>query len=78
MAKVMVSMPDDLLRLVDAEAQRRSTTRSGFLAAAARRELTRPDPEAISAAIARSRDRFGRAGTFESADLVRADRDARR
>lgn len=30
-AKVMVSLPDDLLRDVDAEARRRGTTRSGFL-----------------------------------------------
>lgn len=31
MAKVMVSLPDDLLRAVDAEAERRGTTRSGLL-----------------------------------------------
>ena len=31
MAKVMVSLPDDLLRAVDAEASRRGTTRSGLL-----------------------------------------------
>jgi len=31
MAKVMVSLPDDLLRAVDGEARRRGTTRSGFL-----------------------------------------------
>lgn len=31
MAKVMVSLPDDLLRAIDAEAERRSTTRSGLL-----------------------------------------------
>ena len=31
MAKVMVSMPDELLAAVDAEAGRRGTTRSGYL-----------------------------------------------
>lgn len=30
-AKVMVSLPDDVLRAVDAEAGRRGTTRSGLL-----------------------------------------------
>ena len=31
MAKVMVSLPDEVLRAVDAEAKRRGTTRSGLL-----------------------------------------------
>lgn len=31
MAKVMVSLPDDVLQSVDAEAARRGTTRSGLL-----------------------------------------------
>lgn len=31
MAKVMVSFPDDVLRAIDAEADRRGTTRSGLL-----------------------------------------------
>jgi metal-responsive CopG/Arc/MetJ family transcriptional regulator len=30
-AKVMVSLPDDLLKAVDIEAERRGTTRSGLL-----------------------------------------------
>lgn len=33
MAKVMVSLPDELLRQLDAEAERRGTTRSGMLRA---------------------------------------------
>jgi hypothetical protein len=48
-----------------------------LLTLAARRELERRDPDAVQAAIARSRERFRTAGAFESADLVRADRDAR-
>jgi metal-responsive CopG/Arc/MetJ family transcriptional regulator len=78
MSKVMISLPDDLLVDLDAEVKRRSTTRSALLAAAARRELARKDPAAITAAIARSEHRFRHAGSFESADLVRNDRDDRR
>jgi metal-responsive CopG/Arc/MetJ family transcriptional regulator len=76
MAKVMVSLPDDLLAQVDAEAARRATTRSALLAQAARRELQRRDPEAVEAAIRRSRERFVRSGGFEAADVVRSSRDS--
>lgn len=78
MAKVMVSLPDDLLAELDTEATRRSTSRSALLAAAARRELDRRDPERVTAAIARSERRFAQAGRFDAADLVRADREVRR
>lgn len=78
MAKVMVSLPDDLLRQIDTAAKQRSTSRSAFLAAAAERELLRRHPEALAAAIARSEQRFEHSGAFESALLVRVDRDARR
>lgn len=78
MSKVMISLPDDLLRLLDEEAKKRSMSRSGLLAAAVRRELARRDPEVVQAAIARSEARFQAAGSFEAADLVRADRDDRR
>lgn len=78
MSKVMISLPDDLLVEVDAEVRRRSTSRSAFLAAAAKRELARPDPVDLAAAIERSERRFRRAGSFEAGDIVRADRDQRR
>lgn len=78
MVKVMVSLPADLLVQIDAEVERRSTTRSALLAGAARRELARSDPADLAAAIERSAHRFRNAGTFESADLVRSDRDDRR
>lgn len=78
MSKVMVSLPDDLLSQIDAEAARRSTSRSALLAAAARRELTRRDPELMAAAISRSEERFAGTGSFDSAQLVRSDRDRRR
>jgi metal-responsive CopG/Arc/MetJ family transcriptional regulator len=78
MSKVMVSLPDDLLRDIDEEARRRSVSRSALLAAAARRELARRDPARVAEAIARSEERFRAAGAFDAADLVRQDRDARR
>jgi len=73
----MVSLPDELLRDIDEEARRRSTSRSALLAAAARRELARRDPEALAEAIARSEHRFRTAGAFDAAELVRRDRDHR-
>lgn len=77
MAKVMISLPDDLLQRIDEEARRRSTTRSGWLASAARRELAQRDPESVAAAIARSESRFRASGSFDAAEMVRADREAR-
>ena len=41
MAKVMVSLPDNLLKAVDIEAERRGTTRSGFLRELAEESLHR-------------------------------------
>ncbi len=39
MAKVMISLPDELLHALDLEAARRSTTRSGLLRSLAESEL---------------------------------------
>lgn len=75
MSKVTVSLPDDLLRKIDDEAKRRSMSRSALLAAAARRALARRDPADVVAAVERSRARFARAAAFESAELIRRDRD---
>jgi metal-responsive CopG/Arc/MetJ family transcriptional regulator len=78
MSKVMVSLPDELLRDIDEEARRRSMSRSALLAAAARRELARQTPAAVAEAIARSEQRFRSAAGFDAAELVRKDRDTRR
>lgn len=78
MSKVMISIAEDLLAEIDAEADRRSTSRSALLAVAARRELARRDNDVVAAAIERSEQRFRASGAFEAAELVRADRDARR
>jgi metal-responsive CopG/Arc/MetJ family transcriptional regulator len=77
MAKVMISLPDELLARVDSEAKRRMTTRSGLLALAVANELDRRDVQQVDEAIARSRKRFRRAGSFDATDLVRAERDRR-
>lgn len=76
MAKVMISLPDDLLERIDAEASRRSSSRSALLREAAMREIGRPDPDEIDAALERLRTTFGKLGPFESADVVRAQRDS--
>jgi ribbon-helix-helix CopG family protein len=73
----MVSLPDDMLARIDDEAARRGTTRSALLREAALRELGRPDPGKLEAAVARSRSRFAAAGRFDAAALIRAERDAR-
>lgn len=77
MAKVLVSMPDDLLDRIDREAQRRRTSRSALLQEAARRELGSPDADAIDAALRRGRTALASIDAFESADVVRAGREER-
>jgi HicB_like antitoxin of bacterial toxin-antitoxin system len=76
-AKVMVSIPDELLERIDREADERGTTRSGFLQEAARRELGWPDPLRIDAALDRGRAALAGAGSFEAAELIRSEREAR-
>ncbi len=70
-------MPDDLLKRIDSEAERRGATRSGLLQEAARRELGWPDPAAFDAALERGRRALAGVGAFESADVIRKERDAR-
>ena len=77
MAKVLVSLPDELLVRIDREAERRGSTRSGFLQHAARRELGWPDPAALDAALARGRAALAGTGAFESSDLIRSERASR-
>ena len=73
----MISLPEDLLTRIDRAAAERQTSRSGFLQAAARRELGWPDSGAIDAALERARAALAEAGGFESGELVRAERDDR-
>jgi len=74
-AKVMVSLPDDLLRAVDAEASRRGTTRSGLLRELAEDSLRRRTARRVQ----RMRDIRLAPGERRShgggvADLVKAQR----
>jgi predicted transcriptional regulator len=76
-AKVLISLPDELLMRIDREAKRRRSSRSGFLQQAAQRELGWPDPTPLDAALDRGRAALAGAGAFESADLIRSERDSR-
>jgi predicted DNA-binding protein len=75
--KVLVTMPNDLLKRVDLEAKRLGKTRSGFLQEAAERQLSGPDPRLIEAALERGQAALAGIGSFESAEAIRADRDER-
>jgi len=77
MAKVLISMSDDLLERVDREAAAKGTSRSRFLQDAVIRELGTPSRERIAAALVRGREALAGTGPFESADLIRQERDAR-
>src|SRR5664279_3626110 len=76
-AKVMISIPEDLLERVDRLAGERGASRSAFLQEVVRRELGWPDPVAFDAAVASGRHALAAAGAFESAELIREERDAR-
>ena len=74
MAKVMISIPDALLDMLDGEVERRRTTRSAFLQNAARRELglARRDRESIWADLDRLPQTWS--GPDDIVALIRADR----
>jgi metal-responsive CopG/Arc/MetJ family transcriptional regulator len=76
-AKVLVTIPNDLLERIDRETESLGQTRSEFLQEAARRRLGWPDPLAIDAALLRGRAALSKSGSFESADVVRAQREER-
>lgn len=74
MAKVMVSLPDDLLGALDAEARRRHTSRSALLQVGARRELglLRRERDAVLGELDELAHDW--AGPVDAAALVRAER----
>lgn len=74
MAKVMISLPDELLGALDAEADRRHTSRSALLQEAARREigLLRRDRSAVLADLDELSASWD--GPVDAAALVRAER----
>ena len=75
--KVLVTMPSDLLERIDRETETLGQTRSEFLQEAARRRLGWPDPLAIDAALLRGRAALSDLGGFESAEVIRAQREER-
>lgn len=77
MAKVLISLPDDLLERIDREARAHGLNRSRFLQEAARRQLGWPTVEALDGALRRGRQALAGAGRFESSELIREQRDAR-
>jgi len=73
--KVMVSIPDDLLARIDADARERGESRSAFLQEAARVRLGEPNARAL-AAIESVRGLFDDVvGVPPAAEIIRRDRD---
>lgn len=77
MSKVLISVPDELLDRIDRAVKARKTTRSRFMEEAAQRELGWPAADSMDAAVKRAREALASAGPFESAGLIRRDRDVR-
>ena len=73
MAKVMISVPDDLLSRIDQHARRCSKTRSGLLQELAERELAGQDRNRAARLEELLGEPIPRGGN--SAELVREDRD---
>ena len=71
----MVSLPAELLVDLDREALRRGSSRSALLVTAARRELEQQDAAELDAALERARAAMHGVGSFESGELVHAERD---
>ncbi|MGA3057825.1 MAG: type II toxin-antitoxin system HicB family antitoxin [Candidatus Limnocylindrales bacterium] len=77
MSKVLITVPDELLDRIDRAAKARRTTRSHFLEEAAQHELGWPAADSMDAAVKRAREALASVGPFESADLIRRDRELR-
>jgi len=73
-AKILISIPDDLLRLIDRAAAGRGTSRSRFLQEAATRELGWPSAAELGLALDRGRAALAGIGSFESSDLIQQQR----
>ena len=79
-AKVMISIPDDLLARLDAQARANRETRSGFLQRLAERELEDADAR-VRADVDRLLSQIAALGPGENADvdaaqLIREDRES--
>lgn len=77
MAKVMISMPDDLLERLDAQVRANQDTRSGFLRRLAERELSKEQSrqrEEIEDLLEKATVRGGMGG--DAVRLIREDRES--
>ncbi|HVF19378.1 MAG TPA: type II toxin-antitoxin system HicB family antitoxin [Mycobacteriales bacterium] len=72
-AKVMISLPDELLSAVDERAERDGQTRSAFVQHALRVRLASADRSKGVAALDRVRRRMN-AGDWRAVDVVRSER----
>jgi Arc/MetJ-type ribon-helix-helix transcriptional regulator len=75
--KVLVTLPVDLLERIDRETRSLGQTRSEFLQEAVRRRLGWPDPLTVDAALLRGRAALAELGSFESAEVIRSEREER-
>lgn len=76
MAKVMISIPDDLLSDLDAEAKARHTSRSAVIARAVRREISAPSAARTDELLAAARAALAATGAWSASQLVRDQRDS--
>lgn len=76
MAKVMISIPDELLAQLDAEAEARNMSRSALIALATRREITAPDAARVDHLLAAAREALADTGTWSAQDVVSEQRTA--
>ena len=75
--KVMISLPDDLLRALDAAAERAEQTRSRFIRDAVRERLARGSLDTRREALEQLRRSFRDAPPVNPEELIRAERDLR-
>jgi len=73
---VMISIPDDLLAELDAEAEARHTSRSALIAQATRREIQTPDAARVDELVSAARAALADTGTWSAEKLVREQRTA--
>lgn len=74
MAKVMISIPDDLLAALDAEAEARHMSRSAVIAQAVRREISAPNAARADELLAAARAALADTGAWSASQLVREQR----
>ncbi|HPE13585.1 MAG: ribbon-helix-helix protein, CopG family [Actinobacteria bacterium] len=70
MAKVMISIPDELLAQLDAEAEARHMSRSALIAHATRREITAPDAARVDQLLTAARKALADTGSWSAEDVI--------